>query len=87
MTTTYSGIEIYRMSQTPTWKNSITNADSLAYSKDLYKLYPTTAFGILSGRIYIAIKANVEITGQWLINIIWILNLPRIMIFNKNLYH
>ena len=62
MTTTYSGIEIYRMSQTPTWKNSITNADSLAYSKDLYKLYPTTACGILSGRIYIAIKANVEIT-------------------------
>ena len=62
MTTTYSGIEIYRMSQTPTWKNSITNADSLAYSKDLYKLYPTTAFGILSGRIYVAIKANVEIT-------------------------
>ena len=62
MATTYSGIEIYRMSQTPAWKNSITNADSLVYSKDLYKLYPTTAFGILSGRIYIAIKANVEIT-------------------------
>ena len=62
MATTYSGIEIYRMSQTPAWKNSITNADSLVYSKDLYKLYPTNAFGIMSGRIYVAIKANVEIT-------------------------
>ena len=62
MTTTYSGIEIYRMNQTPTWENSITNADSLVHSKDLYKLYPTKAFGIMSGRIYVAIKANVEIT-------------------------
>ena len=62
MTTTYSGIEIYRMSQTPTWKNSITNADSLAYSKDLYKLYSTTSYSRMGGRIYVAIKANVEIT-------------------------
>ena len=63
MSTTYTGARIYEMNKRDPWNGYIKNAESIKNSQELYKLHATGGCG-MGGRVYVAIRADVEITRE-----------------------
>ena len=59
---TETGARIYEMNKSYPWCGCIENAYSIKDSQKLYKLYTTGGCDIGSGRIYVALPSDLEIT-------------------------